>query len=102
MDGVVTQVADRSQPISPDLALKAEIPLLQISDLQVQRIIGIGAEVREREVLVQPDREWFAARVPRPGIVKRGAGARNRFAPGRLLYESISKQRLRQVVEQAP
>ena len=68
MSGVVAYVVSRYQPGCPKLSLYAEVPLLKIGRLEVQRMrnhVGIGLK---RQVRVDRDRERIAARLVYPGI----------------------------------
>src|SRR5215813_9873751 len=86
-----TDIVRRHQPVGSDLFLKAEVPLLRVRRLRMQRHRFITAERHERTVLRKSARKWITAREALPRVGKR------RWA---LRKSDVIVQR-RQVVEDA-
>ena len=102
VDGAVPQIAGGKQPVRADLFLHAQVPLLKIGDMEVQRVRRVGAECRERRVLGQIERERVAAGIVGPWIRQRNGGQIDHGRPRRSLRETIREQRVRHVVQDPP
>src|SRR5262245_62985447 len=65
------EIIRRHQPVGSDLFLKAEVPLLRVRRLRMQRHRFITAERHERTVLRKSARKWITAREALPRVGKR-------------------------------
>src|SRR5262249_25543941 len=66
-----TDIVRRHQPVGSDLFLKAEVPLLRVRGLRMQRHRFITAECHERAFFRQSTRKWIATRESLPRVRKR-------------------------------
>ena len=90
MHGAVAHVGVPKQPVRADLALHAEVPLLQVGRLHMQRHVDVTRRPTGRSRSF-PERggERIAARESRPGSSKsaRRQRARDGIAKGRVQAE---------------
>ena len=71
MRGLVAEVTQAERPVFSKLLLEAQIPLLHIGVLQMQRLNVIDAVLGKCDIRLQHDRKRIAAGVVLPRIGKR-------------------------------
>ena len=71
VNNVAADVISGNQPIRPKLVLNAQIPLVDVRLLQIERKHGVNPGQWKRAVFVQGNRVGISARKARPRIVER-------------------------------
>ena len=102
---MVAQIAGCGEPVA-ELALQADVPLLERGRLEMQRCVDVDAERRERlrRPAVVQARERIAARIAEVRVREAagGIGNRNLRAPRRVVGETGVEEEMRRVIEDAP
>src|SRR5436190_2034997 len=99
MNGVVSDIVRREQPVRTHLPLDAEIPLIEVGGLEIQRMIDDAAEGLEGGILAGVQRERISAGVVHPRIRKVRASRLELIAKGLVLRNEVQTESVLPVVE---